>query len=123
MIKEFEINPYPRKLWIAVGENFDIIKSKFHFNDSQDKDFTQQIIETDYDGIVFDVTKNDYKGYLVFLINSHDLVLVHEASHVVLSIYADCGMVLDPDMDQEPFCYLVEYIFNLLKKTIDESIE
>lgn len=118
MIVEHRINPYPRTMWVAIGENFDNIKSKFCFN--EDQDFTQQTIEDNYDGIVFDVTKDNHKGYLVFLIDSDNLVLVHEASHIVLSIYADCGMVLDPNMDQEPFCYLTEYIFKLLKETANE---
>ena len=29
MIAEHRINPYPRMMWIAVGEDFDKIKSEF----------------------------------------------------------------------------------------------
>lgn len=29
MIVEHRINPYPRTMWVAVGEDFDKIKSEF----------------------------------------------------------------------------------------------
>lgn len=111
MIKEFILNPYPRKLWIVKEEKFEDIEDLFEFSL---EGLEIPDIE-DAEGITFVCTKDSYCGYMVFITdNASDSTLVHEATHVVLSLYRDCGIELHEDMDQEPFCYLLEYIYKLL---------
>lgn len=118
MIKEYKLKPYPRRLWVAKNENFDKVKKKFKLN-SGDKTLTNKQINSLYDAIVLNVIdkKTKYSGYLVFITNSYtDSVLVHEAAHVVFELYKDCSMLVTNNMDQEPFCYLLEHVYKLLKK-------
>ena len=118
MIKEYKLKPYPRRLWVAKNENFDKVKKKFKLN-SEDKTLTNKQINSLYDAIVLNVIdkKTKYSGYLVFITNNYtDSILVHEAAHVVFELYKDCSMIINNNMDQEPFCYLLTYIYKLLKK-------
>lgn len=117
MIKEYKLSPYPKRMWIAKDENFDNIKKDFSFKYEEDEQLNNETIQNDYAAIVFSVAKDNYYGYLVFCTNDCDEnTLVHEAGHVVLHLYEDCNMILKENMDQEPFCYMLEYIFSLLKE-------
>lgn len=111
MIKEFTLNPYPRKLWVVKEEKFEDIEDLFEFPlDGLEIPDMEEIA-----GITFVCTKDSYNGYMVFLPETAtDSTLVHEAAHVTLSLYRDCGIELHEDIDQEPFCYLLEYIYKLL---------
>lgn len=116
MIKEVDLIPYPRKMWVAKRENFDKLKDIFELPD-YDRDITDEEIRDNYNAIVCQVSKNDYKGYLVFIADDcKDSHLVHESVHVAIHIYEDCGMELKPEMDQEPLAYLIEYIYKELKE-------
>lgn len=121
MITEHRLNPYPRIMWVAVGEDFDKIKSEFQFMYEADSEITNKKIVDDYNAIVFRVSKNNQAGFLVFIVdNDSNRTLVHEALHVALHIYEDCDMDLRPGMDQEPLCYLDEYIYNLIKTDVQK---
>lgn len=121
MIAEHRINPYPKTMWIAVGEDFDKIKSEFQFMYESDTKMTNEKINYEFDALVFRVSKNDLAGFLVFIVtNNSNRTLVHEALHVALYIYEDCDMEIKPGMDQEPLCYLTEYIYSLLEDTVSK---
>lgn len=121
MIAEHRINPYPRTMWIAVGEDFDKIKSEFQFVYESDSEITNEKIVDEYDAMVFRVSKNNKTGFLVFIVtDDSNRVLVHEALHVALHIYEDCDMDLRPGMDQEPLCYLNEYIYSLIEADVQK---
>lgn len=121
MIVEHRINPYPRTMWIAVGEDFDKIKSEFQFTYESDSKMTNKEIYDEFDALVFRVSKNNLAGFLVFIVtNNSNRTLVHEALHVALHIYEDCDMEIKPGMDQEPLCYLTEYIYSLLEDTVSK---
>ena len=121
MITEHRINPYPRTMWIAVGEDFDKIKSEFQFAYESDSKMTNKEIDNEFDALVFKVSKNSLAGFLVFIVtNNSNRTLVHEALHVALHIYEDCDMEIKPGMDQEPLCYLTEYIYSLLEDTVSK---
>lgn len=106
-------------MWIAVGENFDRIKSEFRFIYNSDSEMTNKELNNEYDASVFQVLKNNLAGFLVFIVTTDsNRVLVHEALHVALHIYEDCDMEIKPGMDQEPLCYLTEYIYSLLEDTV-----
>ena len=121
MIAEHRINPYPRTMWVAVGEDFDKIKSEFQFMYESDSELTNKKIVDEYDAIVFRVSKDKKTGFLVFIVtDDSNRILVHEALHVALHIYEDCGMDLRPEMDQEPLCYLNEYIYSLIEADVQK---
>lgn len=116
MITEHRINPYPRTMWVAVGEDFDKIKSEFQFTYESDSKMTNKEIYDEFNALVFRVSKNDLAGFLVFIVtNNSNRTLVHESLHVALHIYEDCDMEIKPGMDQEPLCYLTGYIYSLLE--------
>lgn len=117
MIVEHKIDPYPRVMWTAIGEDFDKIKSEFQFMYESDTQIPGEKILEEYDAVVFRVTKDTIAGFLVFIVTSDsNRTLVHEALHVALHIYEDCDMEIKPGMDQEPLCYLTEYIYSLLEE-------
>lgn len=121
MIVEHKINPYPRKMWVAVGEDFDKIKSEFQFVYKLDSEMTNKKIVNEYDAIVFQVSKDNKAGFLVFIVtDDSNRTFVHEALHVALHIYEDCNMDLRPGMDQEPLCYLDEYIYSLIEADVQK---
>lgn len=121
MIVEHKINPYPRTMWVVVGEDFDKIKSEFQFVYESDSEMTNKKIVDEYDAIVFRVSKNNLAGFLVFIVTDNsNRTLVHEALHVALHIYEDCDMDLRPGMDQEPLCYLDEYIYSLIEADVQK---
>lgn len=121
MIVEHKINPYPRTMWVVVGEDFDKIKSEFQFVYESDSKMTNKKIVDEYDAIVFRVSKNNLAGFLVFIVTDNsNRTLVHEALHVALYIYEDCDMDLRPGMDQEPLCYLDEYIYSLIEADVQK---
>lgn len=118
MIKEYELTPYPRKMWVAKGENFDQIKDQFDLSD-EDYSLTNEEIEDSWNAVVFTCSKDDYAGYLVFITDKHDHGdLVHEALHVSMNVYEECSIQIASGMDQEPLCYLTEHIWRLL---VDEK--
>ena len=115
MIKEVELIPYPRRMWIAKKENFDTLKEVFEFISEEDLSLTHEEIVKSWNAVVFEVNKDGYTGYLVFICDNYeDSHLVHEAVHVALNVYEDCSMELKPGMDQEPLAYLIEYIYKKL---------
>jgi hypothetical protein len=121
MIIEHKINPYPRTMWVAVGEDFDKIKSEFQFVYESDSEMTNKKIVDEYDAIVFRVYKDNKVGFLVFIVtDDSNRTFVHEALHVALHIYEDCDMDLRPGMDQEPLCYLDEYIYSLIEADVQK---
>ena len=86
-----------------------------------DSEMTSKKIVDEYDAIVFRVSKDNKAGFLVFIVTSNSSrTLVHEALHVALHIYEDCNMDLRPGMDQEPLCYLDEYIYSLIEADVQK---
>lgn len=121
MIIEHKINPYPRIMWVAVGEDFDKIKSEFQFVYEDDSKMTNKKIVDECDAVVFRVSKDNKAGFLVFIVtDDSNRTFVHEALHVALHIYEDCNMDLRPGMDQEPLCYLDEYIYSLMEADVQK---
>lgn len=118
---EHKINPYPRIMWVAVGEDFDKIKSEFQFVYESDSEMTNKKIVDECDAVVFQVSKDNKAGFLVFIVtDDSNRTFVHEALHVALHIYEDCNMDLRPGMDQEPLCYLDEYIYSLIEADVQK---
>lgn len=111
MIKELDLTPYPRKLWIVRNESIENLKSKFDLDELQ----CDMIDSESYCGLALSTSKNKNAGYMVILYDEATLsTCLHEAIHVVMDLYSDLEMNISNDMDQEPFAYYVEYVFNLL---------
>lgn len=119
MIKEFQLAPYPRKLFVAINETMSEIRKQFTLDetivDTSDKELL--------DGaacITFTVSKDDFAGYLVYILeNTNNSYLVHEAVHVVLNLYSEIDANgLD---DQEPFAYMVEDVFKKILEVYEEQ--
>lgn len=105
-------------MWIVKGESFDDIKSKFVL-DENDSKLTDKEIRENWNAIVFKCIKDNYRGYLVFVPDEYTQeTLVHESVHIALGVYIDCSMDISPEMDQEPFAYLAEYIYSLLSESL-----
>lgn len=121
MIIEHKLNPYPRRMWVVKDENFDDIKKDFKLS-PEDEELTNDEIEEDCNAMVFECIKDGYHGFMVFIAsNCEKGTLVHEAIHVAFHVYEDCAMKLEPGMDQEPFCYLAEYIYKLLEQDVVQT--
>lgn len=120
MINEYLLNPYPRRMWVAIGENFDEVKLAFNMC-KEDMNLTGEEVEDEYEAIVFTVSKETYAGYLVFITNpSTTKTLAHESLHVALNVYRDCNMEVSTKMDQEPLCYLLGYVFSILENDVNK---
>lgn len=118
-MKEYKLNPYPRRMWVVKGESFDDIKSQFVLSE-EDSELTDEEIREDWNAVVLKCIKDSYHGYLVFITEScTQESLVHEAVHVALEVYIDCQMSICPEMDQEPLAYLVEYVYSLLQNNLE----
>lgn len=117
-MEEYKLNPYPRRMWVAKGEPFSRVKSIFKL-DEEDSKLTDEEINSKWDAVVLECSKDEYAGYLVFITSSATLEsLVHEAVHVALNIYIDCNIDISPEMDPEPLAYLTEYIYSLLSESL-----
>lgn len=67
MIVEHRINPYPRTMWVAVGEDFDKIKSEFQFVYESDSEMTSKKIVDEYDVYSIQSIFDNKAGFLVFI--------------------------------------------------------
>lgn len=118
MIIEHDLLIYPRRIWVVKDESFDHIKKDFSLREEDEK-MTDEEIEENWDAFVISCQKNKYHGFMVFINGDcEDKTLVHEALHVALNVYEECSITLEAGMDQEPLCYLVEYIYKLLKEDV-----
>ena len=113
MIKEYKIEPYPRRLWVTDETNLAELRKQFSFICEIDSTMIESSV-----AITIPVKNNDnLYGYLVIILDDcNDRQLVHESVHVVLNVYSDCDCSINEEMDQEPFAYLVESIFKKLKQ-------
>jgi len=76
---------------------------------------------SNYDGFVF---KKDNDNYLIAFESEKidKSIIAHESCHLVNLIFKDCGVNLDLEND-EPQCYLLEWVFNQCEIFINERIQ
>lgn len=118
MIKEFQLTPYPRKLFVIKDEDFDQIKDQFEID--EDEEIDDKFV-TSYAASTILASKDGDAGYIVYITRTtEDSHLVHESVHVAIYLYEDICAEIKKGMDQEPFAYLVEHIYTLLKQVYDE---
>lgn len=123
MIQAFNIEPYPKKLWVAKNENWEMLHAFFCY-DCDVSDITQNTLDNEASALTFPKV-TDSKGaggYLVFLSDCCKIQHVaHEAAHVAIHVYEDCFMQLKVGMDSEPFAYLLESIFCKIKEVLEKE--
>lgn len=91
MILAFNIEPYPKKLWVAKNEDWEKLYALFRY-DCDVSDITQNTLDNEASALTFPrVTdgKGAY-GYLVYLSDCCKIQHVaHEAAHVAIHVYED----------------------------------
>lgn len=118
---EFFNELYPRKFWVARGEDKHRICAEFECADSNDIDPAQ------FEGrkaLSLRCCKRDSEelGYMVWLgetENMHSKDITHEAAHCAIWCCADLGIGIS-DSDNEAFCYLAGYYASRIEKAIEE---
>lgn len=105
-IHEYDPEIYPRKLWVAVGVPYVVIKDMFENVEPMDEsadacvDHTQRL-------------KPDVKGGVLIRFENRKALtqanITHEATHAAMEIFHYVGAYPDPK-NQEPFAYLCGWI-------------
>lgn len=111
-IHEFDCEIYPRKLWVAVGVPYEVIKDMFEDVTPMGKNADAQVEMTRRK------KPNVKGGVLIWFSNRKAMttwVITHESIHAALDIFEYIGAYPDPK-NQEPFAYLCGWI----AKCIDE---
>lgn len=105
-IHEFDCEIYPRKLWVAVGVPYVVIKDMFEDVAPMDENADAQVDNTRR-------LKPDIKGGLLVRFENRKAMtaanITHEAAHVAMEIFAYVGAYPDPK-NQEPFAYLCGWV-------------
>lgn len=111
-IHEFDCEIYPRKLWVAVGAPFAVIKDMFEDVDRMEANADAQVDHTRR-------TKPDVKGgILIRFLNRKAMTqenITHEVSHAAMEIFHYVGAYPDPK-NQEPFAYLCGWIAKCIEQ-------
>lgn len=105
-IHEFDCEIYPRKLWVAVGVPYAVIKDMFEDVEPMDESTDAQVTHTRR-------LKPDIKGGILIRFENRKAMTVanitHEATHAAMEIFSYVGAYHDPK-NQEPFAYLCGWI-------------
>lgn len=105
-IHEFDCEIYPRKLWVAVGVPYAVIKDMFEDVEPMDESTDAQVTHTRR-------LKPDIKGGILIRFENRKTLTVanitHEATHAATEIFSYVGAYPDPK-NQEPFAYLCGWI-------------
>ena len=92
-IHEFDCEIYPRKLWVAVGVPYAVIKDMFEDVAPMDENTDAQVDNTRR-------LKPDIKGGLLVRFENRNAMtsanITHEAAHVAMEIFAYVGAYPDP---------------------------
>lgn len=120
MIKVVDLVPYPRKLFLVKKESRDKVEERFTINNS----LFSEIDNPNNTMITFStVVEKDTKdlGFLVYFGNTKVSyrTFCHEAVHVAIDLFRDIREDVTYEC-QEPFAYLVEYIFECIRKFYKE---
>lgn len=105
-IHEFDPQIYPRKVWVAVGVPYDVIKDMFEDVAPMEENTDAQVDHTRR-------LKPDVRGGLLIRFENRKAMTVaniaHESVHAALEIFYYTGAYPDPK-NQEPFAYLCGWI-------------
>jgi len=93
-IQFHQFNPviYPRKLWVVITNNIQVINDKFHHEYNIEPDFSSKC-----EAMVFDVSLKDTleMGVIAVFTSKKSMTvktISHEAVHVASSIFYSCKM-------------------------------
>lgn len=118
-IHEFNLTPYPRKLWVIKKWTEKELKEAFCRYDGGEVDWdlddNENLIEAKVIPKV-QFKESEYLGIVVLLKpNVKNKILAHESGHIALSLFDEIDSYANPN-DQEPFCYLLGYIYDCLEQ-------
>jgi hypothetical protein len=118
-IHEFNLTPYPRKLWVIKKWTEKELKEAFCRYDGGEVDWdlddNENLIEAKVISKV-QFKESEYLGIVVLLKpNVKNKILAHESGHIALSLFDEIDSYANPN-DQEPFCYLLGYIYDCLEQ-------
>lgn len=118
-------NIYPRRLWVAIGDEIEQIKKTFAYSDGTELD-----IDSDTDvayAITVDVLhkKTGLLGVLVWACDTESLspkVMAHESVHATIEMFHACHCYFTYN-NQEPFAYLTSWIFDKIQETKEKCLK
>lgn len=124
MIKEYDMQIYPRKLWVAVNTSLKEINSKF-FQKGDDLSESQfsELIEKNRAVVFPNITtkRNRYFGILVVILKNDIGIktIAHESYHVTNLIMTNLGE--EPKGDLEQNAYLLGWVAEKIHETMQKA--
>jgi hypothetical protein len=118
-IHEFNLTPYPRKLWVIKKWTEKELKEAFCRYNGDEIDW--DLDDSDSPFSIRVAPRVQYKdtgmfGILVLMkSNAPNKDLAHDAGHIAISLFDEIGSYAN-SQDQEPFCYLLGYIYDCLEQ-------
>lgn len=125
IIDKYDMNIYPRKLWVATGWGKEIT-SKFKYRDGCELDDCTKTC----DAVTYDVQNKISKSYGILIVffdsermGGSKLVgnISHECVHAMTGVFMATGIKPDADND-EPMAYLVGWAAECCWKTLQKAI-
>ncbi len=124
-IHEWDIAPYPRKLWIVKTKDPRCIAKYFTDDRGEEIDFDRSRIDT-AKAAVIDVAhrKNGCLGYVVTIcerLNVEDVA--HEAWHVVDDLCEQTGVMQAAGTGNEHIAYLIGWVADKIWQVVTNKIK
>jgi len=124
VIYEYDLVPYPRKLWVVIGADYEFIKSKFRWNKKEDGSMefpTDDPWSAKSAALTFgdieDKATQDY-GILLWIMNDLDnRDIVHESFHILSTLFDEMGISYDAN-NQEVFSYPMAQIYSYVETAL-----
>ena len=124
VIYEYDLVPYPRKLWVVIGADYEFIKNKFKWNKKDDGSMefpaddpwsaTSAALTF---GDIEDKATQDY-GILLWIMNDLDnRDIVHESFHILSTLFDEMGISYDAN-NQEVFSYPMAQIYSYVETAL-----
>ena len=120
----YDLTPYPRKLWVVIGEDYEFIKSKFTWMEQGDdfvgfppKDLWSNGASGCTFGKIMEKSTLDY-GILVWIIGKPTgSIIAHESFHVTSTLFEEAGVEYDAE-NQEVFAYQIGQVYDYINNAI-----
>lgn len=116
-IFEYDTQIYPRVIWIVYTKNPEVISGRFEYplQFNPQNELGQGLAMV----VNYIVDKESLKrGVLIWVQEPlKNPEIAHEAIHAAMAIFEEVGAVFEYN-NQEPFCYLAEWIVEKIQKTL-----
>ncbi len=125
-IHEWDMDIYPRKLWVCKTRDINVIKDRFYDENTNELIFEGDPNSPTFKAQVFRVqTKEDkYLGYMVHIATKLEVSsCAHEAFHVADFLSDDIGMYVQEKTGNEHFAYLVGWVADKIWQVNNNKIK